>query len=61
MTLARVYTRFGITTAALRPDEIVGLRVAFADMAVRDRVKMRHGTQNDGSDTCATFAWTCSA
>ena len=30
------------------PDQIVGLRVAFADVAVRDRVKQAGGTWNPG-------------
>ena len=40
-------------------DQIVGLRVAFADVAVRDRVKQAgggRGIQSEGSGSCATTA-----
>jgi hypothetical protein len=44
-------------------DQIVGLRVAFADVAVRDQVKQAGGTWNpsEGSGSCATIAWSRSA
>ncbi len=44
-------------------DQIVGLRVACADMAVRDRVKqpVARGIQSDGSGNCTTIAWSRSA
>ena len=44
-------------------DQIVGLRVAFADVAVRDRVKQAGGTWNPERRVwqCATIAWSRSA
>ncbi len=47
----------------LAHDQIVGLRVAFADMIVRNRVKQAGGTWNprEGSGSCATTAWSRSA
>jgi hypothetical protein len=35
-----------IALSSLRPHQIVGLRVPFADVAVRDRVKQAGGTWN---------------
>jgi hypothetical protein len=45
------------------PDQIVGLRVAFADVAVRGRVKQAGGTWNPERRVwrCATTAWSRSA
>ena len=39
-------TRLGTAPARLARDQIVGLRVAFADLAVRDRVKQAGGAWN---------------
>ena len=44
-------------------DQIVGLCVAFAEVAVRDRLKQAvgRGTHSEGSGSCATIAWSRSA
>jgi hypothetical protein len=44
-------------------DQIVGLRVAFADVAVRERVKQAggRGIQSEESGSCATITWWRSA
>ncbi len=41
------------------PDQMVELRVAFAEVAVRQRVKqlVGRGLQTEGSGNCATIAW----
>ncbi len=44
-------------------DQIVGLRIAFAKGAIRDRVKRAggHGIQREGSGNYATIRWSRSA
>ncbi len=44
-------------------DQLVGLRVAVAEVAVRDRVKQAGGTRDPArrAGSCATIAWSRSA
>ena len=55
--------RYEPSTPPVAADQIVEVRVAFAEVAVRERVKQAGGTWNpsEGSGNCATTPWSRSA